>query len=79
MNSLTWILLATLLLTVLAVMYWNWRSNAQLERLDERVRRQAEVLQALDQALEAPPQLDERELQARSDALLAQLESLRKA
>ncbi|HLD67455.1 MAG TPA: hypothetical protein VJA19_15575 [Pseudomonas sp.] len=79
MNSLTWILLATLLLTVLAVMYWNWRSNAQLERLDERVRRQAEVLQTLDQALEAPPPLDDRELQARSEALLAQLESLRKS
>ncbi|MES2821268.1 MAG: hypothetical protein V4812_20020 [Pseudomonadota bacterium] len=77
MNSLTWILLAALLLTVLAVMYWSWRSNARLEQLDERVLRQAEVLQALDQALEAPP-LDDCELQARSEALLAQLESLRK-
>ncbi|MCG4452832.1 MULTISPECIES: hypothetical protein [unclassified Pseudomonas] len=72
MTHLTWTGLALVLLAVAGLAYWNWRSNRQLRQLDQRVRRQSELLEQIDSVLENP-QLSEDEQRAQSEALLAKL------
>lgn len=72
MTHLTWTGLALVLLAVAGLAYWNWRSNRQLRQLDQRVRRQGELLEQIDSVLENP-QLSEDEQLAKSEALLAKL------
>ncbi|WP_324732493.1 hypothetical protein [Pseudomonas paeninsulae] len=72
MTHLTWTGLALVLLAVAGLAYWNWRSNRQLRQLDQRVRRQGELLEQIGSVLENP-QLSEDEQLAKSEALLAKL------
>ncbi|WP_079203979.1 hypothetical protein [Pseudomonas sp. CC6-YY-74] len=72
MTHLTWTGLALVLLAVAGLAYWNWRSNRQLRQLDQRVRRQGELLEQIDSVLDNP-QLSEDEQLAKSEALLAKL------
>lgn len=72
MTHLIWTGLALILLAVAALAYWNWRSNRRLRQLDQRVRRQGELLEQIDSVLENP-HLSEEEQLIRSEALLAKL------
>lgn len=72
MTYLIWTGLALLLLAVAALAYWTWRSNRRLRQLDQRVRRQGELLEQIDIVLENP-HLSEEEQLIRSEALLAKL------
>ena len=59
MTHLIWTGLALLLLAVAALAYWTWRSNRRLRQLDQRVRRQGELLEQIDIVLENPHLSDE--------------------
>ena len=72
MTHLTWTGLALVLLAVAALAYWNWRSNRQLRQLDQRIRRQRELLEQIDSVLENPHLSEEQQL-IKSEALLAKL------
>ncbi|WP_172147975.1 hypothetical protein [Pseudomonas tumuqii] len=72
MTHLTWTGLALVLLAVAALACWNWRSNRQLQQLDQRIRRQRELLEQIDSVLENPHLSEEQQL-IRSEALLAKL------
>ncbi|WP_372874466.1 hypothetical protein [Pseudomonas sp.] len=72
MTYLIWTGLALLLLAVAALAYWTWRSTRRLRQLDQRVRRQGELLEQIDIVLENP-HLSEEEQLIRSEALLAKL------
>ncbi|SFP54740.1 hypothetical protein [Pseudomonas borbori] len=72
MTYLIWTGLALLLLAVAALAYWTWRSNRRLRQLDQRVRRQGELLEQIDIVLENP-HLSEEEQLIRSEALLTKL------
>ena len=72
MTHLTWTGLALLLLAVAALAYWNWRSNRRLRQLDQRIRRQSELLEQIDSVLENPHLSEEQQL-IKSEALLAKL------
>ena len=72
MTYLIWTGLALLLLAVAVLAYWTWRSNRRLRQLDQRVRRQGELLEQIDIVLENP-HLSEEEQLIRSEALLAKL------
>ena len=72
MTHLTWTGLALVLLAVAALAYWNWRSNRQLQQLDQRIRRQRELLEQMDSVLENPHLSEEQQL-ITSETLLAKL------
>jgi hypothetical protein len=72
MTHLTWTGLALVLLAVAALAYWNWRSNRQLQQLDQRIRRQRELLEQIDSVLENPHLSEEQQL-ITSETLLAKL------
>jgi hypothetical protein len=72
MTHLTWTGLALVLLAVAALAYWNWRSNRQLQQLDQRIRRQRELLEQIDSVLENPHLSEEQQL-IKSETLLAKL------
>ncbi|MFZ3207085.1 MAG: hypothetical protein WA161_24895 [Pseudomonas sp.] len=72
MTHLTWTGLALLLLAVAALACWNWRSNRRLRQLDQRIRRQSELLEQIDSVLENPHLSEEQQL-IKSEALLAKL------
>jgi uncharacterized coiled-coil protein SlyX len=78
MNTLTIIVLATVVLAACALALWSWRNQRKLEQLDERISRQSELIGQLDSVLENP-QLSEAELRAQSEELLAKLQATRKA
>jgi uncharacterized coiled-coil protein SlyX len=78
MNTLTIIVLATVVLAACALALWSWRNQRKLEQLDERISRQSELIGQLDSVLENP-QLSEAELRAQSEELLARLQATRKA
>jgi uncharacterized coiled-coil protein SlyX len=77
MNTLTIILLATVVLAACALALWSWRNQIKLEKLDERINRQSELIEQLDSVLENP-QLSEAEQRAQSEVLLAKLQATRK-
>ncbi|MDX1298644.1 MAG: hypothetical protein R3260_10470 [Pseudomonas sp.] len=77
MNTLTMIMLATVLLAACALALWSWRNQNRLEKLDERINRQSELIEQLDSVLENP-QLSETEQRVQSEALLAKLQATRK-
>ena len=66
-----------LLPSACAVALWSWRNQRKLEKLDERINRQSELIEQLDSVLENPP-LSEAEQLAKSEALLAKLQETRK-
>ena len=72
MTYLIWTGLALLLLAVAALAYWTWRSNRRLRQLDQRIRRQSELLEQIDSVLENPHLSEEQQL-IKSEALLAKL------
>lgn len=77
MNTLTIILLAAVVLAACALALWSWHNQRKLEKLDERIRRQSELIEQLDSVLENP-QLSEAEQLEKSEALLAKLQETRK-
>ena len=74
MNTLTMIVLAAVVLAACALALWSWHNQRKLEKLDERIRRQSELIEQLDSVLENP-QLSEAEQLEKSEALLAKLRS----
>jgi hypothetical protein len=72
MTHLTGTGLALVLLAVAALACWNWRSNRQLQQLDQRIRRQRELLEQIDSVLENPHLSEEQQL-IKSETLLAKL------
>lgn len=72
MNTVTIIVLAAVVLAL-----WSWHNQRKLEKLDERINRQSELIEQLDSVLENP-QLSEAEQLAKSEALLAKLQETRK-
>ena len=78
MNTLTMIVLAAVVLAACALALWSWRNQRKLEKLDERINRQSELIEQLDSVLENP-QLSEAQQRAQSEALLAKLQATRKA
>ena len=72
MTHLTWTGLALVLLAVAALACWNWRSNRQLQQLDQRIHRQRELLEQIDSVLENPHLSEEQQL-ITSETLLAKL------
>jgi hypothetical protein len=80
MDTLTIILLAAIVLAACALALWSWhnqRKLEKLEKLDERISRQSELIAQLDSVLENP-QLSEAEQLEKSEALLAKLQETRK-
>ena len=77
MNTLTIILLVAVVLAACALALWSWRNQIKLEKLDERINRQSELIEQLDSVLENPL-LSEAEQRERSEALLAKLQETRK-
>jgi ABC-type bacteriocin/lantibiotic exporter with double-glycine peptidase domain len=77
MNTLTMIVLAAVVLAASALALWSWYNQRKLEKLDERINRQSELIAQLDSVLENP-QLSEAEQLERSEALLAKLQETRK-
>jgi uncharacterized coiled-coil protein SlyX len=77
MNTLTIIVLAAVVLAACALALWSWRNQRKLEKLDERIRRQSELIEQLDSVLENP-QLSETEQREKTEALLAKLQETRK-
>ncbi|WP_298185709.1 hypothetical protein [uncultured Pseudomonas sp.] len=78
MNTLTMIMLAAVLLAACALALWSWRNQKRLEKLDEHINRQSELIEQLDNVLENP-QLSETEQRVQSEALLAKLQATRKS
>ncbi|MGB4072480.1 hypothetical protein [Pseudomonas sp.] len=77
MNTLTMIVLAAVVLSACAMALWSWHNQRKLEKLDERINRQRELIEQIDSVLENP-QLSEAEQLAQSEALLAKLQETRK-
>jgi len=77
MNTLTMIVLAAVVLAACAMALWSWHNQRKLEKLDERINRQRELIEQIDSVLENP-QLSEAEQLAQSEALLAKLQETRK-
>jgi cell division protein FtsL len=77
MDTLTIILLAAIVLAACALALWSWHNQRKLEKLDERISRQSELIEQLDSVLENP-QLSEAEQLEKSEALLAKLQETRK-
>jgi cell division protein FtsL len=77
MNTLTMIVLAAVVLAASALALWSWHNQRKLEKLDERINRQSELIEQLDSVLENP-QLSEAEQLEKSEALLAKLQEIRK-
>ena len=76
MNTLTMIVLAAVVLAACALALWSWRNQRKLEKLDERISRQSELIEQIDSVLENP-QLSEAEQLEKSEALLAKLRETR--
>jgi hypothetical protein len=72
MNTVTIIVLAAVVLAACALALWSWHNQRKLEKLDERINRQSELIEQLDSVLENP-HLSEEEQLIRSEALLAKL------
>lgn len=77
MNTLTMIVLAAVVLASCALALWSWHNQRKLEKLDERINRQSELIEQLDSVLDNP-QLSEAEQLEKSEALLAKLQETRK-
>lgn len=77
MNTLTLIVLTAVVLAACALALWSWRNQLKLEKLDERINRQSELIEQLDSVLENPP-LSEAEQRQKSEALLAKLQESQK-
>jgi len=77
MNTLTMIVLAAVVLAASALALWSWRNQRKLEKLDERINRQSELIEQIDSVLDNP-QLSEAEQLEKSEALLAKLQATRK-
>lgn len=77
MNTLALLALALLLLAVLGWAIWSSRHAARLEQLDQRIRQQSELLDAMDAVLENP-QLSEDEQREQSQRLLEKLNATRR-
>lgn len=77
MSTLTMIVLAAVVLAACALALWSWRNQRKLEKLDERINRQSELIEQIDSVLENP-QLSEAEQLEKSQALLAKLQATRK-
>ncbi|NMZ67862.1 hypothetical protein SAMN05216370_1891 [Pseudomonas peli] len=77
MNTLTIIVLTAVVLAACSLALWSWYNQRKLEKLDERINRQSELIAQLDSVLENP-QLSEAEQLAKSEALLAKLQETRK-
>ena len=77
MNTLTLIVLTAVVLAACALALWSWHNQRKLEKLDERITRQSELIEQLDSVLENPP-LSEAEQRQKSADLLAKLQETRK-
>lgn len=77
MNTLTLIVLTAVVLAACALALWSWHNQRKLEKLDERITRQSELIEQLDSVLENP-QLSEAEQRQKSADLLAKLQETRK-
>lgn len=77
MNTLSMIVLAAVVLAACAMALWSWHNQRKLEKLDERINRQRELIEQIDSVLENP-QLSEAEQLAQGEALLAKLRETRK-
>jgi uncharacterized coiled-coil protein SlyX len=77
MNTLALLTLAVLLLLVLVWAILSWRkSEARLQQLDQRVRQQGELIDAMHAALDNP-RLSEEEQLAQSQRLVEKLKATR--
>lgn len=77
MNSLTLIAAAVLLVAALVWAILSWRkSEARLQQLDQRVRQQGELIDAMHTALDNP-RLSEEEQLAQSQRLVEKLKATR--
>lgn len=77
MNTLTLIVLTTVVLAACAMSLWSWHNQRKLAKLDERINRQSELIEQINSVLENP-QLSEAEQREKSQALLAKLQETRK-
>jgi len=77
MNTLTLIVMAAVVLAACALAVWSWHNQRKLEKIDERINRQSELIDQLDSLLDNP-QLSEAEQKAQGEALLAKLQETRK-
>lgn len=77
MTTLMMIVLTAIVLAACALALWSWHNQRKLEKLDERINRQSELIEQLDSVLENP-QLSEAEQLEKSEALLAKLQATRK-
>jgi cell division protein FtsL len=77
MNPLTIVVLTAVVLAACALALWSWHNQRKLEKLDERIKQQSELIEQLDSVLENP-QLSEAEQLQKSAALLAKLQETRK-
>ncbi|UUY09511.1 hypothetical protein LRS11_05600 [Pseudomonas sp. J452] len=78
MNTLALIALALLLLAVLGWAIWSWRKNdVRLQQLDQRVRQQGELIDAMHAALDNP-RLSEDEQLEQSQRLVEKLKATRR-
>jgi uncharacterized coiled-coil protein SlyX len=77
MNSLTLIAAAVLLVAALVWAILSWRKGeARLQQLDQRVRQQGELIDAMHAALDNP-RLSEEEQLAQSQRLVEKLKATR--
>lgn len=78
MNTLLLLaLMAPLLLAVLGWAIWNARHAARLQQLDQRIRQQSELLDAMDKVLDNP-ELSEAEQLEQGQRLLEKLQATRR-
>jgi Flp pilus assembly protein TadB len=77
MNILTTVVLTAVVLAACALALWSWHNQRKLEKLDERITRQSELIAQLDSVLENP-HLSEAEQLEKSETLLALLQETRK-
>ena len=77
MNTLTTVVLTAVVLAACALALWSWHNQRKLEKLDERITRQSELIAQLDSVLENP-HLSEAEQLEKNKTGLAQQQETRK-